>query len=174
MLDIAPILLGAGLLSQASAPDLLIARDGADVGLVDPAGKLYVLRNKPGSYAQENLVELAGAEAQPRSMADWPGARCSADFCSIPMQRSDKVWHLLVARSRERIDERALAAACERSDIVIADRWLPRSCRPRWLKADGRYLAEQGGTTVYLEHQRIDTVAEKQGMHGWWQASDRR
>lgn len=171
---LAPALLGAALLSQASAPDLLIARDGADVGLVDPAGSLYVLRNKPGSYAQENLVELAGAEALPRSMADWPGARCSSDFCSIPMRRSDKVWHLLVARSRERIDERALAAACERSDIVIADRWLPRSCRPRWLKADGRYLDAQGGTTIYLEDRRIETVAAHQGMHGWWQAPERR
>ena len=71
---LAPALIGAVLLSQASAPDLLIARDGADVGLVDPAGSLYVLRNKPGSYAQENLVELAGAEAQPRSMAELAGS----------------------------------------------------------------------------------------------------
>jgi len=77
---------------------------------------------------------------------------------------------MLMARSRSRIEERALAAACERSDVVISDRWLPMSCRPRWLKADRRYLAENGGLALYLASGRISTVAEGQGDHPWWTA----
>ena len=167
-----PAFLAVTLLAQASAPDLMITRDGRDVGIVDNASRLFVLKDSAGSYAQENLVELAGTEAAPLAMPDWPGARCSADFCSIPIRREERTWHILVARSREWIDERALAAACEKSDIVIADRWLPRSCRPRWLKADRRFLDQNGGTTVYLESGRIDTVADHQGLHGWWQVPE--
>ena len=163
-----PAMLGTVLLASASAPDVLIARDGRDIGLVDGDGTLFVLRDKPGSYAQENLTELAGTRAAPRALETWPGARCSPDFCSLPMDREGRQWHLLVARSRERIDERALAAACERADIVIADRWLPRSCQPRWLKADRRFLEENGGTAIHLEDGRVDTVGASQGDHGWW------
>lgn len=167
-----PASLAAILLAQSSAPDLMITRDGRNVGIVDDASRLFVLKDSPGSYAQENLVELAGTEAAPLAMTDWPGARCSPDFCSIPMRRAERTWHILIARSREWIDERALAAACEKSDIVIADRWLPRSCQPRWLKADRRFLDRNGGTTVYLEKEQIDTVADHQGVHGWWKAPE--
>jgi competence protein ComEC len=73
-----------------------------------------------------------------------------------------------MGRSRQRIEERALAAACERADVVVADRWLPFSCRPRWFKADGRMLAESGGLAIVLEGQEVTRVAGSQGEHGWW------
>ncbi len=73
-----------------------------------------------------------------------------------------------MASGRERVEERALAAACERVDVVIADRWLPRSCRPRWLKADRNLLDRTGGLTFELDPPRLRTVAENQGAHGWW------
>lgn len=173
LLGFIPATAGAVMLWGATAPDILIARDGRDVGLVDAQGRLFVLRNSPGSYAQENLVELAGIQAAPIEMAEWPGARCSADFCSLPFILDHNKWHLLVARSRERIDERALAAACELSDIVIADRWLPRSCQPRWLKVDRRFLEKNGGVSIYLQSGRVDTVGSGQGEHGWWKPQDR-
>jgi len=146
LLGCAPACVGAILLVQSAAPDVLIARDGRDVGLVDTAGRLFLLNDSHGSFAQENVIDLAGTEEKPRSMIDWPLARCSADFCSIPIERSDRTWHLMVARSDEHIDERALAAACARSAIVIADRWLPFSCRPRWVRAVRRFLVDKGGT----------------------------
>jgi competence protein ComEC len=80
---------------------------------------------------------------------------------------------VLVARNRDLIAERALAAACGKADIVVADRFLPRSCRPRWLKADRRYLQREGGVAVYLDRERVDTVAQDQGPHGWWPAPRR-
>ena len=163
-----PALVGTLMLVTARAPDILITRDGRDVGLVGETGQLFLLRDSPGSYAQQNIGELTGTKAAPVSMTRWPRARCSNDFCSLPMDREGRTWHLLVARNRQRIDERALASACEKADIVIADRWLPRSCKPRWLKADGRFIAENGGTTVYLSEGSIETVASRQGQHGWW------
>ena len=168
LLGLLPASVGGLLLAPASAPDILISRDGRDVGLLDREGRLFMLRDKPGSFGHDSLKELAGVEAASMPMAKWPGARCSADFCSIPMERGERVWHLLVARSRERLDERELAAACERADLVIADRWLPRSCQPRWLKADERFLKERGGTVIELEAGEVETVSEHQGEHGWW------
>ena len=75
-----------------------------------------------------------------------------------------------MSRSDLIVEERALAAACERADIVVSDRWLPRSCAPRWLKADGRMLSMTGGLAVSLSggEPRYDSVADHQGRHGWW------
>ena len=71
--------------------------------------------------------------------------------------------------------ERALAVASERADIVIADRWLPSSCHPSWLKIDRDTLARSGGMTIDLRNGEIRTVREGQGAHGWWrEATPRR
>ena len=64
--------------------------------------------------------------------------------------------------------ERDLAAACARVDIVVADRWLPYSCRPRWLKADRRMLEKTGELAIRLSSREVETVAQGQGAHGWW------
>jgi competence protein ComEC len=89
----------------------------------------------------------------------------------VTLLRSGREWQVLLSRNRQRTEERALAAACERSDIVVADRWLPRSCRPRWLKVDGRMLSETGGLAVVLGRQQVTTVADSQGDHGWWRGT---
>ncbi|MBX7496165.1 ComEC family competence protein [Qipengyuania sp. 6B39] len=150
------------------APDIVITRDGRDVGIAGEGHRLLVLRDSDGSYAQDNLREVAALEGEPVPLAKWPGARCSPDFCTVTLDRGGRAWSVLVARSRNLIEERSLAAACERSDIVIADRFLPRACRPLWLKADRRFLEQAGGTAIYLRTGRIDTVADGQGEHGWW------
>ena len=107
-------------------------------------------------------------DGEPVAIEHWPGAECSRDFCVIVLARGERSWTLLMARSRDRIEERALAAACARSDIVVADRWLPRSCMPKWLKADRRFLSRTGGLALHLSDQHIETVADSQGEHGWW------
>ena len=174
LLGAVPIAIGCALLTTAAAPDILVTRDGRDIGLVDEERRLFVLRENAQSYASENLTELSGTKTAAISISRWPGARCSADFCSLPLERGSRVWHVLVARTRNRIDERALASACERADIVIADRWLPQSCRPLWLKADRKFLDHHGGLAIDLERERLRTVRQGQGRHGWWQdAPDR-
>ncbi len=168
----APVTLATLLLLATPIPDILIGRDGRQVGItatVDGERRLLSLRNSRSSYTRDNLLELAGVSADPVPLADWPGARCSRAFCVLSLARGGRDWHILMARTRDRIEERALAAACEQSDIVIADRYLPRSCRPRWLKADRRLLDQTGGIAINLGRASINTVAARQGQHGWWQ-----
>ncbi|WP_090479287.1 ComEC/Rec2 family competence protein [Qipengyuania nanhaisediminis] len=164
-----PAALAALVLAVSPVPDILVTRDGGNLGLVDERGNLFVLRGAPGTYARTNIVELAGSEIEPRNIRAYEGANCSADFCTIGRKTSEREWIVLVALNKQRIDERQLAAACELSDIVVADRWLPRSCMPRWLKVDRRYLERNGGVSIYLEDEQVRTVASSQGDHGWWQ-----
>lgn len=172
-----------GLLPAATAglalvflrpPDLLISGDGRYVGIVDPGGgRLLMLRGSRDSFASETLTELAGFSGEITSLADWPGARCSPEFCAIDFSRAGRTWHLLIGRNKERVAERELAAACDLADIVIAERWLPGSCRPPWLKADRALLNQTGGLTIDLERGKIVTVSDDQGDHGWWRPRQR-
>jgi competence protein ComEC len=166
-----PMSVAALLIAFAPVPDMLVSGDGRHVGIVTEGGRLLVLREGRSSYARDNLLELAGLEGEPVPLESWDGAECSREFCVATLQRGGRDWHLLMARSRELVTERALAAACERADIVIADRYLPRSCEPRWLKADRRMLDETGGLSIDLERARVTTVADGQGEHGWWRGS---
>jgi len=107
-------------------------------------------------------------EGEPLALADWPGARCTTEFCVVSLDRGGREWHVLMSRNRQIVTERALASACERADIVVSDRWLPQTCRPRWIRADARMLAETGGLAIVLDGPQLSTVADNQGEHGWW------
>ncbi len=169
---LAPVAVASVLAVLTPIPDVLVAADGQQVGITmtgpDREPRLLSLRDSRSSYTRENLMELAGVAADPVPLDEWPGARCSAAFCSLTIRRDGREWTLLLGRNRDRVEERGLASACARADIVVADRYLPRSCRPRWLKADRRYLEQSGGLAIDLSAQRITTVAASQGRHGWW------
>ena len=160
--------IAAVLLLNKPVPDIFVSGDGKHVGVASEGERLLVLRESRSSYAKENLLELAGMDGEPIALVDWPGADCNRDFCVLQLQRGGRSWSVLMAKSRDRVEERALAAACERSDIVIADRWLPRSCQPKWLKADRNLLDKTGGLAINLAEQEFTTVAQSQGEHGWW------
>jgi len=64
----------------------------------------------------------------------------------------------------------ALAASCERVDMVAADRRLPTSCRPYWLKLDCAMLSRTGSMTIDLKQGKNRTVVEGQRVHGRWPA----
>lgn len=164
-----PVALASGMLAATPIPDVLIGREGRHVGITLEDGRLLSLRDTRSSYARDNLLELANVTAEPVPIAEWDGARCSDQFCLVTLERGGREWTLLMARNRDIIEERALAAACEQADVVVADRFLPRSCRPKWLKADKRYLLEHGGLAIDLERATITDVASGQGDHGWWQ-----
>jgi len=170
-----PVMAGIVTLALLEPPDILISGDGRHVGIVGEAARsLLVLRDARSDYARENLIELAGMDGAVLPIAKWPGARCSQDFCAITLQRGGRDWRLLLSRSRDMTEERALAAACDRADIVISDRWLPRSCRPSIIKVDRRLLAHSGGLAIDLETRRVHSVAQGQGEHGWWQGAGNR
>ncbi len=163
-----PIVAAIGLLLATPIPDVLIARDGRHVGITLEDGRMLSLRNTKSSYVRDNLLELASVTGEPIPLVEWPGAQCSAEFCLITLERGGRDWTILMARNRDLVEERALAAACERSDIVVAERYLPRSCRPRWLRADKRFLDQKGGIALDLKNERVIDVASGQGRHGWW------
>lgn len=164
-----PAGLGAMLLAMLTPPDLLVSGDGRHVGLTgEVPGSLLVLRDGGAGYARDTLLELAGMSGKPQRLENWPGARCNADLCVITLRRGGRDWHLLITRTKDRLPERHLAAACERVDVVISDRWLPRSCQPKWLKADRRYLERSGGLAIDLASREVVSVADSQGEHGWW------
>lgn len=169
LLGLVPAAFGILLLTTTPPPDLLVSGDGRHVGLVSETGeRLYLLRDTNSDFVRDNLMESAGIEGEPVLFDQWPGARCNADFCSVPVRRDDRTWHLLVSRGRDAVPERALAAACDRADIVIADRWLPSACRPNWLMVDRAMLDGTGGLAIDLSRGEVTTVAEGQGEHGWW------
>lgn len=171
LLGLVPAGVATGLLLVTPVPDVLVSGDGRHVGITSEGGRLLVLRESRSDYTRENMLELAGVAGDPVPLDDWPGAECSTDFCVITLTRGGRDWHLLMSRSRSRIEERALAAACERADIVVSERWLPRSCRPRWLKADGRYLKESGGLAILLSDAELRSVAQTEHQHPWWPAA---
>ena len=164
-----PAAIGATLLALLSPPDLLVSGDGRHIGLTgEVPGTLLVLRAGREGYARDTLLELAGMDGTPRSLDAWPPAHCNRDLCTVTVRRGGRDWHLLLTRTKDRLPERALAAACERVDVVISDRWLPRSCQPRWLKADRGYLEQSGGLAINLAEHEVTSVADSQGDHGWW------
>ena len=174
LLGLVPAAVASAMVVTTPIPDVLIGREGRHVGITiaapDGSRRLLSLRDSRSSYSRDNLLELASVTSEPIPLATWEGARCSPEFCTIALERGGRTWSLLLARNRDLIEERALAAACERADIVVADRFLPRSCQPRWLKADRRFLSRSGGLALDLTHERITTVASGQGEHGWWRA----
>ena len=164
-----PAVLATVLLVATPAPDLLIAGDGRNVAIAAEDGRLLLLRDSRSEFTRDNFKELAGVEAEPMPLAQWPGAECNGDFCALTLRRAGRDWRLLMSRSRYLVDAPVLAQACAQADIVISDRWLPRTCVPKRLKADGRMLAKTGGLSIILDEPlRIATVASGEGEHGWW------
>ncbi|MFM5908491.1 MAG: ComEC/Rec2 family competence protein, partial [Novosphingobium sp.] len=175
LLGFVPVALGTISLATITPPDLLISGDGRHVGITGfPGEDLVVLRETRSEYTRSNLTELAGMSGSTRRIDDLPEARCSPEFCALDLERGGRTWHLLMARGGDWVARRDLVAACAASDIVIADRWLPRACRPKLMKADRSMLSKTGGVTINLESGEVRTVAEGQGSHRWWQPDSRR
>jgi len=173
-LGLVPMVVGAASLALLRPPDLLVSNDGRHVAITQGEGELLMLRGAKEGYAQDSLTELAGGQRTVRALAQAPGARCNQDFCALDLDRNGRTWRLLVSRGRDHVPIPALAAACERADIVISERWLPRACRPRWLRADRALLSRTGGLTINLSHGTVTSVAQTQGRHGWWRGRDAR
>ncbi len=164
-----PIALGSLALFLTRTPDVLISGDGHHVGITGEGPDLLVLRAvREESYTRSALLENAGMTGEAAALDTWRGAQCNEDFCRLTLTRGGRRFVLLMARSRDLVALPVLAAACAQADIVIADRRLPGSCRPRLLKADRAMLRQTGGLAINLTTGRVRTVAETQGDHGWF------
>lgn len=160
-----PLLVGLGWAWSVPAPDLLITGDGRHVAARMGDGRYVLLRERAGEFVRDQLAEAAGVDGAVSGamagVAGLPEARCSADFCVWTMRgggEGGRMWTVMASRSGYRTDWEPLVAACARADIVIADRWLPRGCVPRWLKADRKLLAETGGLAIMLDPPEVRSV----------------
>ncbi len=162
------LLAGIAWMAAAPAPDLLITGDGRHVAVRGPDGRIALLRERTGAYVRDTLAEVSGEEGDTAGLIEaLPDARCGRDMCAADIMRGGRRWRLLAARSPYLIGMRELARACAAADIVVADRRLPASCRPRWLKADAPLLARTGGLAAYLGSGEVVSVADLQGAHPW-------
>lgn len=145
-----PLMLGLLWAWSTPQPDLLVTGDGRHVAIRAEDGSYALLRDRTGEFIRDQLAEAAGIDGAMTSLSEREDVRCSPDFCVWTMQGEGRRWTIMAARSNIRTDWEPLVAACGQVDIVIADRWLPRGCNPRWLKADRKLLAETGGLAIRL------------------------
>lgn len=164
---VAPLALSLAAILSSPRPDLLLTGDGQHLAVVLDDKRLALLRPRAGDYARSVLGETAAIPGDAIALDDVPGASCNDDGCSMTLDRGGRGWRILALRSSAYLPAMELAAACRRSDIVISSRWLPYSCRPRWIKADRTLLERTGGLAFHLADQRIETVADDNSHHPW-------
>jgi competence protein ComEC len=169
VLGILPMAAGVLAAVAAPTPDLLVTGDGRHLALLDGSGRPALLRERSGDFIRSLISENSGFDGEPIALGAMLHARCSRDACVADVRRSGRSWRVLATRSGQRIDWRALTAACASADIVVSDRWLPRGCTPKWLKLDRKALEGTGGIAIYLGGggPRVATVAERLGQHPW-------
>jgi competence protein ComEC len=169
-----PFAAGALWALTTPSPDLIITGDGQHLALRTADGGVALLRGRAGDYIRDLLTEASGSEAELREIDDLDIARCNRDTCVAEIGQHGRVWRLLATRSRRFVDIRTLNRACASADIVVSERTLPRTCRPRWLKADRALLKRTGGLAITLSRPpRVATVAERVGKHPWVYAAVR-
>ena len=163
-----PIAGGALAAFLAPTPDLLITGDGRHVALVEPGQAPLMLRERSGDFTRSLMAESAGFDGETGWIEDRRDAECTLDACRFPVARAGRTWQVLAFRSSYLPAWADSVAACAKADIVIADRRLPRSCKPRWLKLDRPTLARTGGLSITLGGSpNIVAVADGLGDHPW-------
>ncbi|WP_284052668.1 ComEC/Rec2 family competence protein [Stakelama marina] len=166
-LGIAPVALGLGWALATPPPDLLVSADGTHMAIRTPDGGMAILRNRSGDYIRDAFGENGGVDGELANIDEQHFARCSHDSCLISYSGGKRSWRLLATRSDYLIPRPVLEPACRAADIVVSDRWLPRWCRPRWLKLDARTLANTGGVTVTFADAAVRTARSPGSLHPW-------
>jgi len=165
---IVPFAAGALGAAAAPVPDLLVTGDGQHLALIRSDGVPLLLRSRSGDFVRDLMSEASAYDGDPLPLEEEHFARCSRDACVADIAEHGRGWRLLAIRSRNRIDWAELTKACGDADIVVADRRLPRSCNPRWLKLDRESLKRSGGVAIYLGAKpRVTSVADRIGGHPW-------
>jgi competence protein ComEC len=162
-----PLALGALWAISTPPPDLLVTGDGRHLAVRSDDGRIALLRPRAGDYVRDTLGEAAGVQDEAGALDAMPDARCGPDLCVAELMRGGRRWHILATRSPYLVDIAEMNRVCATADIVVSDRRLPRSCRPRWLKADRPMLARTGGLAIDLSARQVTGTAEAAGQHPW-------
>lgn len=149
------------------APDLLVTGDGRHAAITTNDGAFIMLRSGRSDFTRDMLLQSSGLPGPAIPMDQWDKAQCSADICVFRLHDGNRHWDVMATRSRYLVPAMEMAAACSRVDIVISDRALPASCKPRWLKADRKLLSQTGGLAFYLSAGKLDSVARHSAHLPW-------
>lgn len=164
---IAMFAVGAAWALATPAPDLLISGDGQHLAVRTPGGGVAMLRDKAGDYARDTMAENAGVDGEALLLSDQPFASCSRDACMTTIPSAGRTFRVLATRSPYQLPIEQLTAACRSADIVVSNRWLPRTCTPKWLKLDAPTLRRTGGVAIALSSGRVVTVRSPDDRHPW-------
>jgi competence protein ComEC len=168
LLGLVPFAIGAVAAASSLTPDVLVTGDGRHLAVLAPDGMPMLLRERTGDFMLDLMSEASAYDDEPGMLSAAPFGTCSRDACIATIRREGSEWRLLATRSSTNLDWAALVRACSDADIVVSDRWLPRSCRPRWLKLDRKTLEQTGGASIYLGNRpEVRTVAGRLGQHPW-------
>jgi competence protein ComEC len=163
-----PFAAGAAWALTVPAPDLLVTGDGRHLALRGADGSYALLRPMAKDFVRGMLSEAAGIDDELADLDDLPGAACTADSCRATIRADGRDWHLLATRSAYLTPIAALNHACAAADIVVSDRRLPRTCRPRWLKLDKPMLERTGGVAIVFGESPAVRVTKMAGdQHPW-------
>ncbi len=172
LLALIPALLATASMAWLRPPDVMITGDGRNLGIVSDNGEnLMILREGRSSFNRDQMLEAAGMSGAVRPLDKWPGARCNHDFCLVEVDRGDRIWRLLIARTKARVSGDDLARACAGVDIVVAQQTLFGACKPALIKADSALLMRTGGLALDLVDRRVTSVVADEGDHPWWRAA---
>ena len=171
-LGMLPLLAGAGWALATPAPDLLVTGDGRHLAVRGTDDTLALLRPRAGDYVRGVLGENSGIARTAGELDSMAGSACGPDLCVTDIVRGGRRWRLLATRSAYLVEIGAMNRACAAADIVVSERRLPRSCRPRWLKADRALLAKTGGLAIGLDGPVVRSVRQAGDAHPWLQPAD--
>lgn len=166
-IGLVPLLIGAGWALATPPPDLLVTGDGRHLAIRGEDGSLALLRPRAGDYVRAMLGENAGVADAAGDLDAAPGSACGPDLCVSAIRRGGRTWRLLATRSAYPVEIGALNRACAAVDIVVSERSLPKTCRPRWMKADRGLLARTGGMAIRLTGPSVRTVRRAGDLHPW-------
>lgn len=161
---IIPVAAGLAWTIATPAPDLLVTRDGRHLALRTRDGSMALLRERAGDYVRDVLAEGGGVDGELPALDDVAGARCNTDLCLATARTGHSV---LATRSGYFVDAFQLIHWCGRVDVVVSERRLPLSCRPRLLKIDRPVLGQRGGVSVTFSPLIVRTVAQAGDAHPW-------
>lgn len=163
-----PFAAGAVWAFLTPAPDLLVTGDGRHLAVADGRGGYALLRPRAKDFVRNMLAEAAGVDGDLADLDGLPGTACTADACVATIERTGRSWRVLATRSAYLVAIEDMNRACARADIVVSDRRLPRTCKPRWLKLDRPALLKAGGASIVFDvPPRLRLTNRAGDRHPW-------
>lgn len=151
---------GALALHPPPMPDLLIARAGENVALLNTSGLLVPAHPRRSRYSVEKWLAANGEEVSPSQAARRPGWTCAADACRAEVKGRPVLY---VSRSE------GLPIDCSGVAILITDVPLRGACPGVPVRIDRFDLWRGGAHALHIgpDGVTVRTARQEQGNRPW-------